>query len=176
MYYSKSTGGFYHPAIHGKNIPDDAVEISMEYYAELTSSKVIVADASGYPSAIDPPQPVRTKESLLSEVAAKRWIVETGGILSGGTPIATDRESQAQLASVYATLKSGLIIDTPWKAADGSFTHVTLAEIEPFFQAVAQHVRNCFAAELAHKESIVALTTQAELDAYDLSTGWPVGR
>ena len=30
MFYSKSTGGFYATEIHGKNIPDDAVEITIE--------------------------------------------------------------------------------------------------------------------------------------------------
>lgn len=177
MFYSKSTGGFYGAAIHGDRIPADAVEITAEEHAALletqSSGKQITADENGYPIVIDPPQPVRTQAVLLAEVAAKRWLVETGGILIGGTPIATDRDSQAQLTSAYTSLKSGLIVDTPWKAADGSFTLVTLAEIEPVAQAVAAHVRACFAAEQAHNQAISALATQAELDGYDIHTGWP---
>lgn len=115
----------------------------------------------------------RTKASLLTEVAAKRWQMETGGIIISGHPIATDRESQSQLNSAYTSLKNELITDTPWKAADGTFTLVTLTEIEPVAQAVAAHVRACFAAEQAHAEAIDALQTQAELDAYDIATGWP---
>lgn len=180
MFYSKSTGGFYNTGIHGNNIPVDAVEISTEQHAALMQAqgngKQLTADKNGYPIAIDPPQPVRTKVALLGKVAAQRWQVETGGILIGGTPIATDRESQAQLTSACTSLKGGLIADTPWKAADGSFTMVTLAEIEPVAQAVAAHVRACFAAEQAHAEAIDALQTQAELDAYDINTGWPPGR
>ncbi|MDH1506298.1 DUF4376 domain-containing protein [Aeromonas caviae] len=180
MYYSKSTGHFYNATIHGNNIPADAVEITDDDYATLlaaqSAGQQIMANDNGYPIAIDPPQPVRSKAVLLAEVATKRWAVETGGIIVAGHPIATDRESQAQLTSAYTLLKGGLIADTPWKAADGSFTLVTLAEIEPVAQAVAAHVRACFAAEQAHAEAIDALHTQDELDAYDINTGWPSGR
>lgn len=177
MRFSKLTGGFYDRSIHGDNIPSDAVEITAEYHAELLAAqsegKQISADETGAPIAIDPPKPVRTKEALLSEVAAKRWAVETGGVIVGGSPIATDRESQAQLTSAYTSLKSGLIENTTWKAADGTFNLVTLAQIEPVAQFVAAHVRACFAAEQIHDEAIQALTTQSELDAYDINAGWP---
>ena len=177
MHYSKSTGGFYIRDIHGDNIPADAVEISAETHAALleaqSSGQLITTDESGHPIAIDPPQPVRTKVALLGEAATKRWQVETGGIVVAGHPIATDRESQAKLNSAYASLKNGLIANTPWKASDGNFTLVTLAEIEPIAQTVAAHVRACFAAEQAHDEAIKVLQTQVELDAYDINTGWP---
>lgn len=180
MFYSKMTGGFYDAVIHGDAIPADAVEITAEDHAGLltrqSTGQQIVTDEHGYPIAIDPPTPVRTYASLLAEVAAKRWAVETSGILIGGTPIATDRESRSQLTSVYSDLQNSLIADTPWKEADGSFTLVTLAEIEPAAQAVAAHVRACFAAEQAHTIAIEALHTQAELDSYDIHTGWPSGR
>ena len=178
MHYSKLTGGFYSRGTHGENIPADVVEITADYYAFLMQphgeDKQIGADENGYPIVIDKPRPVRTQESLLAEVSAKRWQVETGGIVIGGAPIATDRESQAQLTSAYTSLKGGLIADTPWKAADGIFTLVTLAELEPVAQAVAVHVRSCFDAERLHNEAINLLQTQAELDAYDIHTGWPV--
>lgn len=180
MFYSKETKGFYDSKIHGDRIPADAVEITMEYYAELLqaplSGKIIVANESGYPIAIDPPQPVRTKALLLAEVAAKRWQVETSGIIIGDTPIATDRESQAQLTSSYTLLKSGLITNTPWKSADGRFTLVTLPDLEPIAQAVGAHVRACFAAEQSHNEDINALAAQSDLDDYDVDIGWPSGR
>lgn len=179
MYYSKMTNGFYEAKIHGDDIPSDAVEISYETYAALLQAqsvgKQVAADDNGHPIAIDPPQTVRTKASLLSEVANARWQIETGGLIIADVPIATDRESQAQLISAYTSLKGGLIADTHWKAADGSFTLVTLTEIEPVAQTVAAHVRACFAAEQVHSEAISTLETQAELDAYDIHTGWPLG-
>ncbi|WP_438402346.1 DUF4376 domain-containing protein [Aeromonas veronii] len=177
MYYSKSTNGFYHPVIHGETIPADAVEITEDYHFELMQSqsqgKQIIADVDGYPVAIEPLPPVRSKVAMLAEVAAKRWQVETGGIIVSGYSIATDRESQAQLSSSYSSLKNGLITDTPWKTADGRFIFVTLVDLEPFAQAVSAHVQACFAAEQAHFEAIDKIQSQADLDAYDIDTGWP---
>lgn len=177
MHYSESTRGFYDPAIHGDDIPSDAVEISSKTNKELlvaqSAGMVIVADENGYPIAIDPPAPVRTMKSMLADIAAKRWTVETGGITVAGALIKTDRESQSQIISVYTSLKSALIADTPWKAADGYFTPTTLAELEPVAQAVAEHVRACFAAEQSHYDAINLLQTQAELESYDINSGWP---
>lgn len=177
MYYAKSTGGFYLPEIHGKNIPIDAVEITNEEHAALmqaqSDGKQIVADDNDYPIATTPSKPVRTKTSLLSEVAARRWQVETGGIVVADRYVATDRGSQAQLDSVYSSLKNGLIADTMWKTTDGGFTLVTLTDLEPIAQAVAIHVRACFAAEKIHNEAIDALEAQEELDCYDVNAAWP---
>lgn len=177
MYYSKSTHGFYTPSIHGDHIPSDAVEISADVYAALleaqSTGNEIVADDDGYPMVSDAQRSVRTIISLLAEVAAIRWRVETGGLVIAGNHIATDRESQAQLTSVYTMLKDGLITDTSWKSVNGIFTTGTLAELEPIAQAVAEHVRNCFTVERAHIDAIAQLQTQAELDVYDINTSWP---
>lgn len=179
MFYSRSTGGFYHPSIH-TSIPDDAVEITAEEHLRLTNDipagQQLGADDNGYPIFVDTPKQSRTTESLLAEVAFKRWCVETGGIVVAGIPIATDREEQAQISNSFSSLKSGLISDTPWKAADDTFVLVTITELEPIAQAVATHVRASFAAEEAHRTAIFALQTQVELDTYDINTGWPSGQ
>jgi hypothetical protein len=51
--YSKETGGFYVDAIHGNNIPPDAVAISEEQHTALIEGqvlgKIIVGDENGYP-------------------------------------------------------------------------------------------------------------------------------
>ena len=114
------------------------------------------------------------KEELKKTVTDRRYSVETGGItLPNGVKIKTDRESQAQLSSAYSSLKNGLITDTQWKGDNGEWVLVTLTEIEPIAQAVAAHVRACFAAEKQHFESIDAITTFEGLDQYNTNTGWP---
>lgn len=59
--YSASHRGFYDPAIHGDNIPDDAVGITDEQYAVLldgqSAGKQIVLDSNGYPVLQDRPAP-----------------------------------------------------------------------------------------------------------------------
>lgn len=53
MYYSATAGGFYTPAIHGDNIPLDAVQISADQHAALLQGQSagmrIVAGPGGVP-------------------------------------------------------------------------------------------------------------------------------
>lgn len=59
MFFSKSTNGFYDPAINGNDIPEDAVEISSDQYSELlaaqSSGMRIEGAANGAPVAVAPP-------------------------------------------------------------------------------------------------------------------------
>lgn len=72
MKYSQSTKGFYDPAIHGDNIPADAVEITVEQHAALiageSEGKRIVADADGFPVLQDPAPP--TQEQIIAQYEA----------------------------------------------------------------------------------------------------------
>lgn len=67
MLYSKTTGGFYDPSIHGSAVPADCVEISQARHAELlaeqSAGKVIVAEGA-YPQAANPAPSVPTWDSL----------------------------------------------------------------------------------------------------------------
>ena len=69
MKYAKSTNGFYDEAIHGDNIPADAVEITIEEHAALlegqSQGKLIQADANGRPVLVDPPPP--TPEQIIAQ-------------------------------------------------------------------------------------------------------------
>jgi len=59
--YSGVTGGFYITAIHGENIPPDAVPVSKEAHAALIEGQSqgnrIVPDPDGYPILAAPPPP-----------------------------------------------------------------------------------------------------------------------
>ena len=65
MYYSPSTRGFYDSAIHGDNIPPDAVDVTTEAHAALmqaqSEGKAIVPGPDGRPVAADPPPPTPTQ-------------------------------------------------------------------------------------------------------------------
>ena len=80
MYYASSTGGFYTPDIN-PIIPDDAVEITDEYYQELlagqSDGKCITADAEGYPVLTDPvivpPTAEENKATASALLSATDW-------------------------------------------------------------------------------------------------------
>lgn len=73
MKYAKSTNGFYDEAIHGENIPADAVEITIENHQALlegqSQGKVIADDENGAPVLKDPPPPT-VAEIIASYTAA----------------------------------------------------------------------------------------------------------
>lgn len=69
MFYSKQACGFYDTAIHGYNIPPDAVEITEAEHAALlegqSQGKQITADENGHPILVDPPAP--TPEQIIAQ-------------------------------------------------------------------------------------------------------------
>lgn len=58
MFYSPSAAGFYSDEFHGDNIPEDAVEITDELYAQLVAGpaqgKRVVVGNDGLPRLADP--------------------------------------------------------------------------------------------------------------------------
>lgn len=75
-FYSAMTGGFYNDLLieeYGDKWPDDAVMVSDDIYDQLMkasrSKKIIIANESGHPIAVD--MPVPTKEQLAKENAKK---------------------------------------------------------------------------------------------------------
>lgn len=76
IYYSTTTGGFYDTAIHGDNIPDDAVEITADEHADLLAGQAagqcITADDDGYPVLVDPDDLLTDEEKTELESASVR--------------------------------------------------------------------------------------------------------
>lgn len=166
MFYAGSTGGFYVREIHGENIPADAVEITKEEHAALlagqSKGRRIEADANGRPTLIDPPKDHR------AAVAAERYRRETAGVVVGGVPIDTSRDSRALItgAALAATLDSAYICR--WKTG-GSFVELNAQQIIEMATAVRAHVQACFDREAELLAEIDAGTyTEAMLDL-----GWP---
>jgi len=57
VYFSATTNSFFHPAIHGDAMPDDALEITHEQYQALldgqSAGKLISHDQAGRPVLVD---------------------------------------------------------------------------------------------------------------------------
>jgi len=107
---------------------------------------VFQAMGAEFSSGLHTVQDVR--ERKLRDIANWRYSREVSGVLLGGAPIKTDRESQAAVNNAYTSLKNGLLTSVNWKAADGSWVVLTLTEVEAIAAAVARHVKDCFDAEM----------------------------
>lgn len=184
MFYSKTTGGFYDSSIHGDNIPADAVEITNEDHAALMQGQsaglAIGADENGHPVLIIPPaltlaETVTKKKAAL---ASYRYDKEIGGItMANGMTVATDDRSKGLIAGSRLDTIADPTILTNFKA-DSGWIQIDATTVALISSAVAAHVRTCFDVEKAHCDGLDALaalpeTIPADIDAYDITTGWP---
>jgi len=111
--------------------------------------------------------------SALATLAAYRYSKEVGGITVAGTSILTDRESQATLTGAYVAVQLNPTRLIDWKTSDGTWTQIDKATVEFLASAVADHVQACFSNEKVHSTAINLLTTIEEVEAYDITVGWP---
>lgn len=83
MYYAKSTGGFYDPAIHGDNLPADVVAITVEEHAALldgqSHGKVIDCSEGGFPFLAEPPSPAPLTRTEIEALRLKAYADPVSG-------------------------------------------------------------------------------------------------
>ncbi len=110
----------------------------------------------------EPPLPTldEAKAAKKNEIADARWDVEIGGIEVGGIPIKTDDRSKSLLKAAYDEAKEDPGFRDGWKGADGVFREVDAATIIAVYNALRQHVRDCFAKEARKLAEIDAAKTQ----------------
>lgn len=115
------------------------------------------------------------KHELRARLAARRWDVETGGIVVSvaGEPVqlSTARgDDRAALDSIYAALRDELRPEgAAFKFADGISRSVSNADMMAACLAALAHVQHCFNVE-GHYQALIAteeLTTPGEIDAID---------
>lgn len=153
----------------------------MKYYKN-TANKIEAADRTEHEALVPAGYTEITKAEYdtlqatipnkLAELAAYRFARETAGITINGAVIRTDLESQAMIngAVAYVNLNPTALID--WKAAN-TWVQIDKDTITAIGITVGAHVQACYSRERVHAEAIAALTTPAEIAAYDFTTGWP---
>jgi len=116
------------------------------------------------------------KARLIEAATSKRWDIMTGGMtLPGGIRVGTDIDDQNRITSVVANANLAGLTDADevdFKAVSG-WVRITIAEVKAIAGAIGQFVQACYSAERAHHEAIELLETPAEINAYDLDSGWP---
>jgi hypothetical protein len=179
IFYSASRMGFFDSDIHApQQIPGDAVAITAAEHQALlaaqSSGKEITSDAQGYPVAVAKTYTLdEIREQKLASLALYRWQKETEGITIGGVGIKTDRESQSLLNGALKLFDLNPTLQAiDWKGETG-WVQVDKATLEAVGVAVGAHVQACFTREKQHATAIEALETIEEIEAYDITTGWP---
>lgn len=103
---------------------------------------------------------------LYAYAAAKRYAVETGGIVLNGTRIDTSVASQSKIGNAYLLLQASGGASVEFKAESGFIT-LTADQFKTLALAVGGHVQACYAKEADVDAGVSAGTikTIAEVDA-----------
>lgn len=141
---------------------DDAVQAFLATGAIATpvpdEATVFEVLAAQYPQGL----PV----DLKAYAAQKRWELEVGGVIVGGMPVSTTRESQSLIHGAYSYAKDDLIESFRFKSEAG-FVTLLAPQIIAIGKAVAEHVQACFVWEADTHAAIDAgsVTSEADIDA-----------
>lgn len=136
---------------------------------------LVIQDSKVVQTWVYPPLPLETvKTETLRELARIRFAHETKGIsLPNGARIHTDRDSQALISGAYSTLQAGMLPSINWKAKDGVWVTLTIAEITPIATMVSMHVEACFSNEKRLSDLVAAAQSVEDVSSIDLQSGWP---
>lgn len=113
----------------------------------------------------------KAKEMALQDLAAQRYIVETGGFDFNGVALATDRDSQGKYTAVRIAAKENPNYTVNWKTENG-FQALDAATIIAITDAVRVFVQNAYDHEAALANDITNAETIDSLRAIDISAGW----
>lgn len=133
-----------------------------------------VVPVGTYPVSTTLEDAIERKRKLLSRTY--RWKRDAGtAITIGGTPtvFATTPEARQELREMATLL--GLLGSQKAVTRSGVPVVFDLVTASAALDAVNDHHAACNDAEYDHLVAILALATIADVDAYDVTTGWPAG-
>jgi hypothetical protein len=113
------------------------------------------------------PTPEESAADLKTYAGAKRFEVETAGIMFGGRPANTDRASQAMVTSAWTSVQNDPSATMDWKDRDGNWVTLSGPQVVQFHSSVTAHVELCFSTEADVSAQIDsgAITSNAQIDA-----------
>lgn len=115
---------------------------------------------------------IHAKPALKEIAADKRFRMETGGLMVGGMPIATDRNSQNMISGAAKLFDEDPALSViEWTASPDSFVTLTKVQLKAIGVAVGRHVQRCFARqkEIAALIDAGTITTAEQIEAWE---GW----
>lgn len=168
----------FHVSIADCTISDAAragAEIPKEWHDYRAALAEIAERETGDPASViwpEHPRPIsvpKKPETLQELASARRYEVETSGLILRGVTIDTSRASQERISSAFALSQAtGLSVD--FKSADG-FISLSPDDMKSIAVAVGMYVQACFTAERKICEAIGAgeVTHKEHIDNWS----WP---
>lgn len=129
--------------------------------------------AAGQPEPPPLPPLDRAKATKLNALEAKRYAVETGGMMVGGVPLRTDRQTASIITAAYVSAKDDPDFQVAnWKVGTGVFITLDAPTIIAIATALRAHVQAAFDREATLSGEILAAATHEAVDAIDINAGW----
>lgn len=177
----------YDRAIHGDNIPVDAIPVTDDLFFQTineTDGIWALVDGVVVKQPLPAPAPAVVKAAQWDAIKAKREHVKAGGVKVGTKWFHTDTESRVQhlglkdrardLLAAGGAMTDRLKVsgaDIQWKTQNGTLIYITAQIAFDIVEAVG--VLDALAHQNAEVHK-VAMEASAEPAAYDFSTGWPI--
>lgn len=158
--------GRFDSAVHGENIPGDAIQVGADLFVRTINETDGVWRLVDGEVVKEPfPEAVPNYAQL---VAVERYRREATGVNVDGLQIETTRDSQALIASTGLSA----VLDPEYRCnfkTVGGFVEIGSVQIIMIAKAVRAHVQACFDRELTLLRAIEAGEYHEDM----LSQGWP---
>lgn len=124
------------------------------------------------PAELDEDGLNRQRDLKLAALAAKRWEVETGGIVVSGVPVKTDEDTQRKITGAYVQAVRNPDFTVRWKLGPAQFITLDATTVIAIGDAVTQHIQSAFDHEATVTDQIVEADDWSALAAVDIDQGW----
>jgi hypothetical protein len=109
----------------------------------------------------------------IAELAQALTLAQDAGTEFEGHVFATDNESQLKFMGILLGAMMDPNYEIDFKTLDRQYVRLTHAQVVQLCMAVKAHVTACFQNDQRLTDLIHGATTVEELDAIDVSEGWP---
>lgn len=114
------------------------------------------------------------KAERLTELAQRRWEIETGGVTVGELTVPSDRDTQDRIDQIVKAYDDGdLSGPVKFKLAPGVHIDIDETTLRAIKAVGAQHIQECFAREADLAAAILAAEDLPALEAIDIAGFWP---
>ena len=129
--------------------------------------------AWGAIEALHVPTLAEIKAAKLNDLGSYRWAYERAGTTIGGTSMDTSETTRLALIGANEKARGNPAYTVNFKIAAGSWITLNALEIIALADGLADFVQACFDREKVLSDLIVAAVDEAEIDAIDITSGWP---
>lgn len=110
---------------------------------------------------------------MIENLAEQLVLAENKGITFNGNQFATDKDSQVKYLGILMSAMIDPTFNVNFKTMTFSYVSLNASEIQALCMSVKTYIQQCFDKDDYYTQLIMSATTIEELNAIDLTQGWP---